>query len=111
MRSPVKSAFLMLLIAPALAGAQEATETTPAAAAPGNAPAPVDAQARAPAKAAPKSRNFFGQAIAELTRSVDASRAGDGQPAAHAAAPKAATAAPAPPHGKDTQVAAQEPVE
>lgn len=109
MRSPAIMAFLMLLIAPALAGAQDRTETTHAAAPPGSAPAPADVQARAPAKAeAVKSRNFFGQAIAELTRSVEASRSATGK----AATPHAERPAPAPTSPpRDTQVAAQDPVD
>jgi hypothetical protein len=82
MRSPAMLVFLVILIAPAPAGAQDPVHPATSAPPPQGAPAPADTKARAPAK----SRNFFGQAMMELTRSVDASRA-SGAPGATSGTP------------------------
>ena len=99
MRSPLMLVSLVFLIAPALAGAQDSQGSAPAAPAPASAPAPADAKARAPAK----SRSVFGQAMAELTHSVEASR----DPAPSAATPPAAK--PATREARPAQVATHDP--
>src|SRR5687768_8998438 len=112
MRSPLTMVFFVLLIAPAVAGAQATPETALAAPPPGSAPAPADVQARAPAEATPaRSRNFFGQAMAELTRSVQASqsaRAPEAKDAPALVPANAAATTSAAPAVPTTQVAAQD---
>jgi hypothetical protein len=108
MRSPVVTLFLVLLIAPAAAVAQEAAEAAPASASPASAPAPADAKARAPTK----SRSIFGQAMAELTRSVEATRTTPIAPTNAQSAAKTVTApTPAVARDNQNQVATHEPVE
>lgn len=98
---PTPLLLIAVLLVPAWVGAQErqdATSTTASTSAT-SAP-PADTQARTPAK----SRSLLGQAMAELTRSVEASRKPAPPPAT---APTVRTETPRDP----PKVAAQDPVD
>ena len=96
---PTPLLLIAVLLVPAWVGAQEREDATTASSSDTSA-SPADTRARAPAK----SRSLLGQAMAELTRSVEASRKSAPPPAT---ATTARSEAPRDP----PKVAAQDPVD